>query len=120
MSSKRNRKRSARLRKIVRLRDNFTCQSKNCSNPEPCPVQGRCYQTAPNDKHIINKCSHQIDELDSLTDQYQGYRKTECPLQVHHIIPFFKLKHRKLSLNEEAECCTLLCGSCHNNEHKNK
>ena len=119
-NNKRDRNRASRLRKIVRLRDNFTCQSSICADPSPCPVHGKCYEIQPNDPRIKGKCSHQTNQLNPQTDEFQGYRKTNCPLQVHHIILYFKLKHRLLSLQEEADCCTLLCSFCHNNEHNNK
>jgi len=116
-TNKRSRKRASRLRKAVRLRDSFTCQSPTCENPTPCPVGNQCYQTLPNNPKIKGKCSRQLEELDASEDKYDGWRKTECPLQVHHIIPYFKLKHRSLNIIEEAECCTLLCSVCHSDEH---
>ena len=116
-SNNRNRKRASQLRKIVRIRDNFTCQNSKCTDPAPGPVQGACYQTNPDNPNIINICSFQINDIDPKTDKFKGYRKTNCPLQVHHIIPYFKLKLRSLSLEQEAECCTLLCESCHSSHH---
>ena len=119
--NKKNRKNQRSLRKIIRVRDEFTCQNPKCGNPRPCPVVDRCYLTPDNDPLIKGFCSFPVKGLNPRSDRFQGFRKCQCPLEVHHhSLSAGECREQNLSLNEEAAACKLLCSACHKLQHLDK